>query len=626
MRELSTCLLLLLVLSSPAIAGAPAADRWIAEAAQKQLSEQPQWHRLLHVRPGNTSSDVTSPEFFLAPSGQHSSSDELSATIEALLREPGANPDGHAACRFPARRLWLEKMLPGIPVGGNGNLHCPQYERWAELGSLRSVSMMMVSGYLGNPASSFGHSLLKLNRGDRSPSSELLDTSLNFGAMVPPKELAAIYIYRGLTGGYQAGFSDKPFYSEDQVYSHTEFRDMWEYELDLSADQRTLLVAHIWEVTGKKFTYFFLSKNCAFRIAELLDIAADRSDTPAARVWYAPVELFHGLDAIRLEDSRPLVTGVQFRPSTQRILREEFRRLDTAGVASALRLIESPLDTLPRELQSLPKDSAQDIIDTVLAYYAYRLASEERAEEQIDPALSEARAALLRARFSYPPRRLEPPKVQPLPPPHQFPAPMLAGLGMAATEADGRGLFRYAAYSQDIMGSSGAEFRELVVLDVTASLSEHGTGRLESLDLIRLRKHELDPAPIQNDDPWSWQLRVGAGRDLAADSPLGFDGSAGFGRSWRTFPSGMAYLFLESHANTGTDSVDFVPDLGFAGRYRQWNYWIEGGPAYDLRDSEWQPYARAQLRWNLRRNLAVETQYRLHGNDQAASLSVLAFF
>lgn len=582
---------------------------------------------MLYLREGGTVSEVISPEFFLALNGRHSPADELSATIEGLLAESQADADAHAACRFPARRLWLEKMLPGLPVGGTHKPQCPKYERWSDLDSLRSVSMMMVSGYLGNPASSFGHSLLKLNRGDGGlPSNALLDTSLNFGAMVPPKELAPVYLYRGLFGGYQAGFSDKPFYAEDQVYSHTEFRDMWEYELALSPDQRALLTALIWEVSSKKFTYFFLSKNCAFRITQLLDIATERADTPAARVWFAPVESFHRLDASRQENGQPLVQQVDFRPSAQRILREEFRQLDAVGVAAAVRLIESPVESLPRELESLPADSAQDIIDTVLAYYAYRVTAEERQEGEASQQVTEAKDALLRARFRYPARRLEPPPVRPLPPAHELPAPMIAGFALASSESGGQGLLRYAAYSQDIMGSSGVEFRELVAVDATASLSARGTPRLESVDLIRLRKHEIDPAPIPNDDTWSWQLRVGAGRDLASDSPLGFDGSAGFGRSWRTSPTGMAYLFLDSHANSSRDHVDLTPDLGFAGRLGQWNYWIEGGPAYDLEDSQWRTYALAQLRWNIRGSLALETRYRRYGGDDAATLGILAFF
>ena len=246
---------------------------YVARAQALHLAAQPHWLRLLHHKPGETRSEVTSPTFFLAADGRRDSQAELQATIIALLAPVGSTPDEHARCRFPARFEWLQAQLdlPSMVA------RCPAVEDWAEPATLRSVSVMMVSGFLGNPASSFGHSLLRLNHQDDSAGGRLLDLSFNFGARVPEHEPMVAYIARGLLGGYQSGFTSGSYYLQDQVYVRTEFRDVWEYELALTPAEKQRLAAHLWELSGQSFTYYFLTENCAYRLAELVTLATGRA-------------------------------------------------------------------------------------------------------------------------------------------------------------------------------------------------------------------------------------------------------------------------------------------------------------------------------------------------------------
>ena len=66
-----------------------------------------------------------------------------------------------------------------------------------------------------------------------------------------------LYILKGLTGQYQSGYSDQYFYNQDLTYRDTEFRDMWEYELNLTEEEKELILLHIWEITAKKYDYYF---------------------------------------------------------------------------------------------------------------------------------------------------------------------------------------------------------------------------------------------------------------------------------------------------------------------------------------------------------------------------------
>ncbi len=119
------------------------------------LARHPQWLRLLHVGQGRRS-EIHSPEFFLSPDGATDPQAELRATLQALLSPASGDADSQARCRFPARALWLaqQRILPAGPLP---HAACPRLAAWARIERLRSVSLLLVSGYFGNPASSFGH-------------------------------------------------------------------------------------------------------------------------------------------------------------------------------------------------------------------------------------------------------------------------------------------------------------------------------------------------------------------------------------------------------------------------------------------------------------------------------------
>ena len=68
---------------------------------------------------------------------------------------------------------------------------------------------------------------------------------------MPENEWAPVHVVRGLLGVYEAGFSGPP-YTHDRVYSRTEFRDIWDYELALDDHEQLLLVYHLGEIAGKK--------------------------------------------------------------------------------------------------------------------------------------------------------------------------------------------------------------------------------------------------------------------------------------------------------------------------------------------------------------------------------------
>jgi len=71
------------------------------------------------------------------------------------------------------------------------------------MGNVSSVSLVYATGYLGNPASYYGHVLLKINS-DGDTQTALEDQAINFGAIIPDNEGMVSYILKGLMGGYES--------------------------------------------------------------------------------------------------------------------------------------------------------------------------------------------------------------------------------------------------------------------------------------------------------------------------------------------------------------------------------------------------------------------------------------
>lgn len=597
---------------------------WGAVAADTTtLAQHPTWRRLLHIPAGQTGSQITSAGFFLAPAGRHDAQAELEATLAAFDQPWPADPNQHPRCRFPARYFWLasHQVLTGYALQ---EPRCQRLQEWLRLDQLESVSLYLVSGYFGNPASTFGHALLRLNTHSGQRHGGQLDTSINFGAVVPERENTLLYILRGLSGQYPASFSNKPFYTHDLVYGHTEFRDMWEYRLRLTPEAQTLLVLHLAEVIGQTFDYYFLTQNCALRLAELVELATGQTVAAAPLNWYVPVELFHRLHQLDLLAQPP-----RFVPAAERVMLHEFARLPPAQREQVNRLIDTQLATLEGELAQTPAAQRLDVLDTLLAYQEYRLVA---AEPEPPQPLRRDKDRVLLQRLRQPARSRPPSRPEELPSPALGHAPMLTEFSLwhlpsgPPGRTQGLGL-RWAPFGYVSGGFHGLGSSEMAVVDSQISAdADHGLW-LERLDWVRVRKLALLPAAMSGVDGWSWQLRLGqerlplcppgaatgAGSRFGCEhhpssglTPLRGVASFGMGRAWQT-PAGVWFVMLDGRLQTPHAQIQPTPLLGWDQPLGRWRWGAELSHGL-LPDSPWQfnsrlsyrlhPDQALQLRWD----------------------------
>lgn len=529
----------------------------LRKAKKLKLSEHPTWRKLLHVEPGSLQSAVLSQSFFLSPEGETNSDEELIATINAYFETWPENTNKHPRCRYPARYHWLNKhlSLPRHKIDREQN--CRYLSDWGLYKTTDSVSLLLVSGYLGNPASSFGHTLLKLNSSQINKSSDLFAKTVNYGAVVPPGDSTFRYITFGIFGGYKAVFSNHYFFTQDRVYSRTEFRDMWDYELALSEDQITFLMLHIWEITGRDYKYFFFDKNCAYRIAQLIELVDETSLSKHQRPWYLPEVLFHNLNQTPVNPQNPLLKNISFIPSSQRVLYQQMALLHKDEV-DIVNDILADGDNSKAAWQAISqKDKVRKIIllDTLLFYQQYLLIASKNEEDDF---LKKLKQKTLLARLSLPiEKKTRPPKKY-LPSPAEGNKASTLGIAGISQEHNQQGiLLNLAAFKRDHSTRNSLEGNELVLLDFNFKFTSDDH-KLDSVNLIKASNLKPASFTLSQENHWAWQVSAGSKKQSKSENYNSFFKS-GIGKSIalnsQLFAYGLAgpYFFTEgSNARAGT--------------------------------------------------------------------------
>lgn len=276
-------------------------DFFISDSKISRLSNSESWYGIIDFNKGDL--EIKNQSGYLADIQNFSPQKELKLSINKY--KEFLKGDNDFFCKYPARAIFISENFQEIPKIDLSN--CVEYSLWIENDSIQSISFLYVTGYLKNPASFFGHTLLKFNRysdGDYQP---LLERSLNYGAETND-DAALPYVIKGLIGKYKASLQDESFFRLSAQYQEFQMRDIYEYKLDLSDYQKNIILAYTFEMKSKSYDYYFLGDNCAYRINRILGIALEGEPMPKTP-WKAPIDLL-----IKINDSG-LVSQVIYHPS-----------------------------------------------------------------------------------------------------------------------------------------------------------------------------------------------------------------------------------------------------------------------------------------------------------------------
>ena len=146
---------------------------------------------------------------------------------------------------------------------------------------------------------------------------------------------------KGLVGAYDGKFQADPYYQQLKKYIHKENRDIWEYDLRLSEEERELLLLHLWEVgLIPTFEYGFFVKNCSYYLLYILELV--RPDLELVGKFSSAIA---PAEAVRALQEADLITKVHFRPSDQRSIQQLLTARTPAERKVISDLVEGRVDT-----------------------------------------------------------------------------------------------------------------------------------------------------------------------------------------------------------------------------------------------------------------------------------------
>lgn len=500
------------------------------QTSLQALSETKVWRQLLGFDNNNVSV-ITSKTFFLAPSGNKNAFAELVAMLDAFKRTVDI-PDQHAQCRFRGRYLWLSRQLDFNALA-IAPVACPEYASFSAQQQASSISIIFATGYLGNPASYYGHLLLKINSPLDSKTTNLENTAINFGANVPLNENMLIYISKGIFGGYDSSFTHQQYYYHSHNYGESELRDLWEYELDLEPDALTLIIAHMWELMGADYTYYFFNRNCAYRMGELLELTIDRPLVAAWRPWETPQAIMQRLGEVS-HNGKPLVKQIHYHPSRQSKLYQRYQHLNNQEQNLVHQIVNGKESLNGKQLTSIAQPRQHAVVDTLLDYYQF--VRDEKAGDK-DPDNERYRKALIK-RYQLPPgdsQVLFASNNRP----HLGRKPSYLSVGIGSSDAAGERMevhLRPAYYDALDAGFGHVKNGALSMAEFKLG-ARAGKWFIKDLSVLKIESISRNYTVLPGDRKASWYLDVGAEQaELDCTECLSTKARAGYGYAtslWR---------------------------------------------------------------------------------------------
>ncbi|MCH7308641.1 DUF4105 domain-containing protein [Acinetobacter sp. NIPH 1852] len=578
----------------------PNIQNYLNLAEQKQLDQQITWQRLMYADQSGKS-EVDYQGYFYAEQGKTDLNNELQADIKALFLESADNQSFR--CKFPARSRWLMQQL-NIDVKHLPAVNCPEFEEWINQINPYKATLIYATDFMGNPSSMFGHTLLRLDPKDQKELN-LVSYAVNYAATVNNQDNWS-YAWKGLTGQYPGEYSLMPYYRKVKEYGDFESRDLWEYELNLTAEETRFLVEHIWEMQHVSFPYYFVSDNCAYRLLGLIDLVRPNLNLKA-QFNYAAIPI----ETLKAVEQQNLVKDIVYRPALETQLLAQAKQHGTALAKVAHQVAFSPIEPVSAVLASYsPQDQAKILemaYDDLYLQYISNKADGDVAQVHLRQLLAK------RSQIQIDKQRQEParPKIQPVEGHHA------RNLSINVGEVQGQKFVELGhrqAY-HDLIDPSGGYRLGTQLLFLNGALQYRDDQlKLEHLDLLAVNSYN----PIQPfKAPLTWGFNLGWKQEAVEKGQFSQDQQHGVmnlnmqaGYSLADYDrQHLCYAQLQGHLQAGSAldkgwRVGVGPTLGCMNQWSdQWNSLLQ----VEL------PYWQHQSQWNLR--IGTHVQYSLNANN-----------
>jgi hypothetical protein len=515
------------------------------------LAQQSYWLQLGHYQAATITdwkSEVDSTQFFLAANGKTDPRAELQATVDAFNGK-GLTPEQaqQSMCQFPARFSWLKTKIDNDwPM-----LDCPTLQQWQSVVDPAGITLVFPTAFMNNPSSMFGHTLLRIDAKDQTRHKELVAFAVNFAAAPDLQDNAALYAVKGLIGQYPGNFSLMPYYRKVREYNDLESRDIWEYKLNLSAQEVDMILLHLWELQLATFDYYFTDENCSYQLLALLQLAREDLDLTSTFTLHAIPS-----DTVAVLRDKQLLQEPNYRPAFGTRLFYYSKQLSDQDLQTARQVMHGQAfvatDYSPQQ--------AAAILEMAYEWLNFEFYDQGLDRDIIAPRLTQL--LIQRSKIKSPSPFMQP--TRPSGSPDQGHGSSRIGLSVADYKnSDRRYRFSYRLAYHDLLDQSTGFIpgAQISFLDIESSINEYAQSRVERL-------YFMDAMSLAPDnrifDSWSWNMRIGYDRqaDTLKQSGRWF-AQGGYGKAIGDPHTLHAYLLGSFELNKGDITAQrFTPGLG----------------------------------------------------------------
>ena len=280
----------------PAIsqASAPDKNQLVNQLDIQKAASSPVWHSLLQLK-GNKPLNANYKGYLSNPV---SALAELSETIDLIYSSP------QQACQYPARKQFIENRLK-LPTGSLTLQPCTDYEEFRQRVPTDEAFLVFAAENVTSASSMMGHIMLRFD--GTNADNINVQHGVTFFTELDTLNIPAL-LYETLIEGKPGIFQVAPYAPFQHHYRQKEQRNVWEYSLALSPQDKALIAGMIWELGQFSPDYFFHSYNCA-TVTQLLLTLARPSQLNEMDAVVTPA------DVVRFAIAQNLVAKTRLLPS-----------------------------------------------------------------------------------------------------------------------------------------------------------------------------------------------------------------------------------------------------------------------------------------------------------------------
>lgn len=304
---------------------------------KNKLYESSTWKSLLHYR--NNKPSINEKEYLLSYNN-FSLKNELIATIKKI------QSDKNFICKFPARYEFLKEDLMKLNINLPNYDICEEFNTYLEKTNADSLDLVFASENVKNPSSMMGHVFFKIN-GNYQNKERM--NSVSFFTVINHFNVPLL-IYESTISGMKGYFILSPYRNQISSYINKEERNIWEYKLKLTPEQKKLIYYHFWELKDINMTYYFTGFNCATMIDDILSLTKNNY-TNENSLWVTPK------DVIKNAEKNDLILSTNMIPSIEWELNMLAENIDSSKIDEILNIFETKnFKKLTKFKQNLEKE------------------------------------------------------------------------------------------------------------------------------------------------------------------------------------------------------------------------------------------------------------------------------